>query len=139
MNEIAIVLYYVRIVMLTRARLRVSRLEYYTMTLRTLCGTDVLYDTEAVCRGGLRRRPRLWLCWRRGRGATAVAAALPPETGRTAETTATSRLVAAAAAAGRLPPDRRFRYPSDGGGGGDPEQVACAFRVLIASVFFIFI
>lgn len=71
-----------------------------------------------------------------------MAAALPPETGRTAETTATSRLVAgaAAASAGRLPPDRRFRYPSDGGGGGgDPEQVACAFRVLIASVFFIFV
>jgi len=67
---------------------------------------------------------------------TAAAAALPPETGRTAETTATSRLVAGAAA-GRLPPDRRFRYPSDGGG--DPEPVACAFRVRISSVFLLFV
>lgn len=39
-----------------------------SMALRTLCGTDVLYDTEAVCGDGLRRR-------RRGRGATAAAAA----------------------------------------------------------------
>jgi len=70
---------------------------------------------------------------KRSYATTAAAVAPPPETGRTAETTATSRL--ADAAAGRLPPDRRFRYPSSGG---DPEPVACAFRVRILSVFFLF-
>lgn len=96
------------------------------VTLRTLCGTNVLYDTEADCGGGVGRRLRVSGC---AGGAEEVRLGCATTRNRTytAETTATGR---PAAAAGRLPSDRRFRYPS-GGGGGDPEPVACAFRVRI--------